>query len=654
MPRTLYPRALGGRKPTFSLDFSRTNGVDRLDPQLTINSITVSPTFRYKGGDATASSFPAWTFGSALTLGGTGSVPSLNQGSPLLGTNDDSFTGIVSGKAFEGTVNTYNLGTSDFVLEIVFEHTTTGYSLVGKVATGEAYWEVFVAASGLRLTIQDAGAAHTANITSAALTEGSWNHAMVFVDRSGSAQWYVNGAASGSATAVSTVNSISNTTNKFILGGRDGSAGQTYVKRIAYQALWVGNNWLDTHLQANVAMERFSALCGVYPQIAKGTARPSILTRTSIAGLRKTVSGVTTLYKMGANWPRIESLAAITGYLSEPASTNLCLQSETFGTTWTVIQIGDTVSANQATSPDRATTADGLVAVAIIDDQHGVSQDVTVTAVVHTFSVFAKQGDQPFLFMEDTTVANATAYFDLANGVVGTKGAGATASFIESYGNGWYRCGFSFTGTAAAHTFRISPAPSDGDKTFIGDSSTINTYVWGAQVEAHEYMTSPIVTTTAAVTRTLDALSFSSTNNVLASQGSLVGTGLIPNYDNAHVNALLDVNDGTASNRHLLSFYSVSDGIATATVVGGATTANVTGTTNTSTGVKMTGAYSYMENDFKAFLDGVSQGTPDTSGAVPASVSAINVGYASHQTAYNFGPGIIESVKIYKKTNRIS
>ena len=67
-------------------------GVDNLNPSLTMNGVTVTPMYRYKGGDAGASAWAPWTYGESLALQ-TGTAPSYNQGSPLLGTNDVAVKG---------------------------------------------------------------------------------------------------------------------------------------------------------------------------------------------------------------------------------------------------------------------------------------------------------------------------------------------------------------------------------------------------------------------------------------------------------------------------------------------------------------------------------------------------------------------------------
>lgn len=75
------------------------------------------------------------------------------------------------------------------------------------------------------------------------------------------------------------------------------------------------------------------------------------------------------------------------GLLVEEQRTNLCLQSEAFGTSpWAVSNI--TVTANTETSPAATLTADTLAAT---NANGTVRQPVTTTAVAMTFSVYLKR-----------------------------------------------------------------------------------------------------------------------------------------------------------------------------------------------------------------------------------------------------------------------
>jgi len=189
--------------------------------------------------------------------------------------------------------------------------------------------------------------------------------------------------------------------------------------------------------------------------------------------------------------------------LIESQGQNLVFQSQDFSTTWTTGFA--TVSTNVIVAPDGQTTVDGIVGAAV-ENIHGVAQnEIDLTVDSYVFHVRAKPGNQDWLYLQDTTVANAYAYFNIANGFVGTVGAGAVAK-MKSGWNGFYHCWIVFTGTAAQHTVLVYSAEADGDNQFLGDGSTINTYVWQAQVEKGAFPTSIVPTTTASVTRNADSV----------------------------------------------------------------------------------------------------------------------------------------------------
>jgi hypothetical protein len=115
--------------------------IDRLeDPGLTINGLTVMPTLRYRGKDATPTTWPAWGFGETLAIAGAGAAPTIGAGSNLLGANDagptfrGNGTAPASGKIYQGSASLGNVTTEDIVLEIV-----GGYNIP---ASGSTYPQV--------------------------------------------------------------------------------------------------------------------------------------------------------------------------------------------------------------------------------------------------------------------------------------------------------------------------------------------------------------------------------------------------------------------------------------------------------------------------------------------------------------------------------
>ena len=113
---------------------------------------------------------------------------------------------------------------------------------------------------------------------------------------------------------------------------------------------------------------------------------------------------------------------------------------------------------------------------------HRVQQGfTTTTGATYTFSCYAKAAERSWVYLYDDA-ANAFAYFNLANGTVGTVGAGWTSTSITSVGNGWYR--ISGTATEAAGgggNQLIGIAAVNGTASYTGDGSS-GVYIYGAQL----------------------------------------------------------------------------------------------------------------------------------------------------------------------------
>ena len=106
---------------------------------------------------------------------------------------------------------------------------------------------------------------------------------------------------------------------------------------------------------------------------------------------------------------------------------------------------------------------------------------------IYTMSVYAKAGTANWMRI---THGGKTAYFDLANGVVGSTSNGI-AQTITSVGGGWYRCTLTADRLVAGQT-PIYPYTAEGDAS--GSSDSI--YIQDAQMEAGSVATTYNPTTT--------------------------------------------------------------------------------------------------------------------------------------------------------------
>jgi hypothetical protein len=130
--------------------------------------------------------------------------------------------------------------------------------------------------------------------------------------------------------------------------------------------------------------------------------------------------------------------------------------------------------------------------------------------------LYAKSAGLPILAFRESAVTGLNAYFDLSNGTILS---GSSYSTINSVGNGWYRCSFSFTTVSPFTTYSILifmfpqgvalTNPENNNFAFNGINGT---YIWGAQLEQASFATSYIPTVASQVTRSDDNASMTGAN----------------------------------------------------------------------------------------------------------------------------------------------
>jgi hypothetical protein len=259
--------------------------VDRLDPGLTINGLTVMPTLRYRGVDATPTTWPAWGYGETLTITAGTNAPRLGTGSPLLGTEDGvTFAGAGgatnTGKVYVAATSAFaDITTEDCILELIIKKSSVNiiYVLGKSTSTNSRRWFVYSDSVNFYVGITD-GVNYCQPISAPAIA-GGWSHLLCVFDRSGSGIIYTNGVG-GAAVVASSVGSLSNA-RKLALGGID-SLDYTGTPSIAYVAMWMGASWLDTHLQPTIAANRYSLLTASKPYYSfTGISSPAAKGSTS-------------------------------------------------------------------------------------------------------------------------------------------------------------------------------------------------------------------------------------------------------------------------------------------------------------------------------------------------------------------------------------
>jgi hypothetical protein len=342
---------------------------------------------------------------------------------------------------------------------------------------------------------------------------------------------------------------------------------------------------------------------------------------------------------------------AARGLLIEEQRANIILQSETFDTgSWN--KINATVNANVSVSPTGASTGDALVENTT-NGSHGVQQFISFTSgLSYTISCYVKAGTRSWvrIFLPSAAFAGgASSFYNLSGaGALGTSSGTFTGRSITAVGNGWYRVTITATATTTTGgNTGIVAGFADNNFSYVGVAGAEALYLWGAQGEAGAFVTSYIPTVFSTVTRnadiaTITGANFSSWYN--ASEGTFVAKyGASPNLFATYLaasNGVVAQNsvhfDNDSGGTMRVVYYSGSSPQATLSLgaYGAAGTVNTVAT-------------AYSVNNFAASRNGGIVET-DTSGAVPVSVSQLNIGADPSGAAVNVTNSHIVSITFYK------
>jgi len=271
------------------------------------------------------------------------------------------------------------------------------------------------------------------------------------------------------------------------------------------------------------------------------------------------------------------------GLLPEEARTNLIVQSENLGTTWTttgLLAFGSGSTLNATVAPDGQTTAD-LVTENTSTSEHRIETTSIswVANTAYTLTMFAKANGRTRMDFFGVGGGNFTGgrnvSFNLSTGTVITTD-GPIAS-IEARANGWYRIRMTLTtsATPSASSLFIRFLDNSNNFSYTGDG-TSGIYLWGAQLEAGAFPTSYIPTTSATVTRAADVASITGSNFGTTRTNLLLRSEEFENASITKINATVTANAITAPNGTLTADKVVENTAASAAHIVANETSSVT------------------------------------------------------------------------------
>jgi hypothetical protein len=297
--------------------------------------------------------------------------------------------------------------------------------------------------------------------------------------------------------------------------------------------------------------------------------------------------------------PRLDYLGSTCGRLIlEPQRTNSVISSESTATSWTFTNSSSAI--NQTASPDGYVNADSIVPNAT-SGQHAINSANITASGSFTLSAFVKAGEHTKVSIRESANTGSYASFNLATGTKIEDNVSG-ASFIQSYGNGWYRIGVTgtFSGTIRLGINVLSNAyttgnPSSGT-TFFAGNGTDKLFCWGMQCElGATYATSYIPTLGASVTRVADAASKTGISSLI---GQTEGTVFVEVEDLNNFQAYIGVDNGSVGDRIII--YGAIDSKVyvqirkSAATVFGATSGIISGKAKAAVAFNASGAVFYV------------------------------------------------------------
>ncbi len=342
------------------------------------------------------------------------------------------------------------------------------------------------------------------------------------------------------------------------------------------------------------------------------------------------------------NVPRVgydPATLAVRGFLMEEARTNYLVRSQEFdNASWAKVR--SSVTANAVIAPDGTLTADTLVEDTTVNDSHHLvgyyTKGSTTESQAYTASVWVKSfgRTQLRLHCQGTSgnVNSAYAFFDLSAGTAtAVTLAGAwdnAAARIEAWPNGWYRCMLDFrvNNDGQTQVQVVAFLASGGSSSYTGNGFS-GVHLWGAQLEKGTGATSYVATTTVALGRSADDCVMTSLAPWFnESAGTVCVEYLVPwtwLASDTFARRIVEINDGTANNRHIPAL--ISNGSRSAIMTrSGADQANLALGSHAA-GVVQKQAYAWAEHDVAAIASGGSIAT-DSLNVAPTGLTSFRLG----------------------------
>ena len=429
------------------------------------------------------------------------------------------------------------------------------------------------------------------------------------------------------------------------------------------------NSGLGLKFQDGITNENFghATVSGVYTFYGVANNTSFVIgRRTGGTPFNSFVNNVS-VKEVDLNVPRIDYLTEIgkakelqkPSLLLEPQSTNKFTRSKNFSSNyWS--KSNCTVQQSTITSPDGSQSSYKLIPDAGTGGNRSLGRNFTSLSNLHTFSVFAKKDELRYLFLRLRNAPNEMAVFDLEDGVISATSPSPTqlvadSAKIEDYGNGWFRCSATFDPSQSNTVGQLYPSFSADNtgaltSSFDGDG-TSGIYIFGAQLEEKNYVTSYIPTSGSTVTRNVELCDNAGKRGVFnKAEGTIYVEFTELGFTNPNQSSIAVSQEGSSNNRLLLfrgggSNWSFQVRAAAVNEVSNSVNLTTTETLNKFAKV----AIRYKSGEVTAFVNGSQSFTNSSTFAFNSNLFKFGFTPWDGATNNNFY-GRVKDVKVFRRT----
>ena len=444
------------------------DGVARLLGPIELNGQVVPPEFAYLGGAVNSASMPQHGYGKPLYRVPVAEAPNYGLSAPYHGDLDGAVEMNASDRYTTDDPNLGQLDEEDGLIEAIAfaDNIASTEFLCGCGIGGVPSW-ILGTNGGFRIRLDD-GATATQIIT-LGLSSAVYYY-LLFVLRYGAlAAVYVNGALNNTAD-ISAIGSVAGGGN-FTMGAAFPSWGSPFAGRWAYLGQYKRAGWLSSHLVGDFAAERFELVQGMF--------------EGHLTNACDCVVGLPAVDGDGmAMWQPNAKRIVAGGMRVHPAVSSKMPKTEDLAhAAWQKTRV--TVTPNDVIAPNGEPSADKLVEDSTPASTHWSA--CTFTALDSTTYRFWRWARADERTMVSLSVLFATSGWQGVNYDLGAGSfavyAGSPAGFMEDWGGGWYRCGWTFTtvaGDAGATNF-YQHMMAGGTQTYDGDGAS-GLHLWGGGI----------------------------------------------------------------------------------------------------------------------------------------------------------------------------